>query len=173
MRPKSLLCGCFFAFATVLGAMEVQAAIVVGQAAPPLIAQELNTAGFDLERLRGKVIMVNFWATWCPPCREEMPLLDRVYQNYHGQGLEIIGISVDRARSRDEVATMAAQMSYPIAAITDVTVNGFGRPSVLPITYLVDREGIVSAILTPALGPLSEQALVTAVRPLLVTRTVR
>ena len=67
-------------------------------AAPALVATALDGQTFDLAKLRGKVVLVNFWATWCAPCRKEMPTLDAFYRRYRAQGFEMIGVSVDFAR---------------------------------------------------------------------------
>ena len=75
----------------------------VGQPAPSLVVQELDGQTFDLSAVRGKVVVVSFWATWCPPCRAEMPVLDAFYRRYHGQGLEMIGLSADRPHDRSDV----------------------------------------------------------------------
>src|SRR5271170_6577500 len=75
----------------------------VGQAAPPLHVPTLGGREFDLAALRGKVVIVSFWATWCPPCRAEMLILNAFYRRYHEQGLEVIGLSVDRPHDRSDV----------------------------------------------------------------------
>jgi thiol-disulfide isomerase/thioredoxin len=67
-----------------LTALDAQAATELGQPAPALLVQELNGQTFDLAALRGKVVVINFWATWCPPCRQEMPTLDAFYRRHHG-----------------------------------------------------------------------------------------
>ncbi|TLY80884.1 MAG: TlpA family protein disulfide reductase [Gammaproteobacteria bacterium] len=72
----------------------------VGDPAPALLVPELDGHGFDLSALRGKVVIVNFWATWCAPCRAEMPVLDAFYRRYHAQGLELLGLSIDDAHDR-------------------------------------------------------------------------
>src|SRR5579863_7939310 len=69
------------------------AAADVGQPAPALVAQELNGQTFDLAAQRGKVVIVNFWATWCPPCRKEMPDLQALYDKYKDQGFVVLSIS--------------------------------------------------------------------------------
>jgi cytochrome c biogenesis protein CcmG/thiol:disulfide interchange protein DsbE len=139
----------------------------VGQAAPALVVQELDGQLFDLSTLRGKVVIVNFWATWCPPCRQEMPVLDAVYQQYHGQGLEMIGLSINRSRERSDVRTRMQSFRYPAAMLSDATVNGFGTPNLLPVTFIVDRTGVVRARLSPDQTAMTEKRLADAVLPLL------
>jgi len=139
----------------------------VGQAAPALMAQELDGQTFDLGALHDKAVIVNFWATWCPPCRDEMPILDAFYRRYHGQGLEMIGLSVDRSRDRSQVLKVMQSFSYPAAMLEDAKVNGFGGPSVLPVTFVVDCKGVVRARLTPNQTPVTEKSLSDVVLPLL------
>src|SRR5580704_17172136 len=101
----------------------VFAAVDIGQPAPALVAQELDGQTFDLSAQRGKVVIVNFWATWCPHCREEMPALDAFYRRYHGQGLEMIGVSTDRPRDRSDVTKVMQSYSYPAALLDDAKIN--------------------------------------------------
>jgi cytochrome c biogenesis protein CcmG, thiol:disulfide interchange protein DsbE len=150
-----------------LAAPFAMGAAEVGQPAPALAAAELNGGGFDLGALRGKVVIINFWATWCVPCREEMPALDAFYRQHHGEGLEMIGISADRPRDRGDVVKVMQAFSYPAAMLGDVKVNGFGRPAALPLTYIVDAAGIVRAVMTPDKVVVTEDSLKQAVTPLL------
>jgi cytochrome c biogenesis protein CcmG, thiol:disulfide interchange protein DsbE len=120
-----------------------RAAPEMDQPAPPLIATALDGQTFDLAKLRGKVVLVNFWATWCAPCRREMPILDAFYRRYRGQGLDLIGISVDFARDSAKMRKAAAAVSYPTVMANDIPVNGFGPTDGVPVTYVVDAEGVV------------------------------
>jgi cytochrome c biogenesis protein CcmG, thiol:disulfide interchange protein DsbE len=120
-----------------------RAAPAMEEAAPPLIATALDGQAFDLSKLRGKVVLVNFWATWCAPCRKEMPTLDAFYRRYRGQGLELIGISVDFARDVAKTRKAAGAVAYPTALASDIPVNGFGPPEGVPVTYVIDAEGVV------------------------------
>jgi cytochrome c biogenesis protein CcmG, thiol:disulfide interchange protein DsbE len=153
------------------GAPSVHADSALGQPAPALIIEELNGNTFNLAAQRGKVTIVNFWATWCPPCRKEMPALDAFYRRYHSQGLEMIGLSDDRPHDRSEVAKVMQSYSYPAAMLGDAKSDGFNDPSALPVTYVVDRSGIVRAKFTPDDKPLTEEALAKAVLPLLAARS--
>lgn len=172
MRPASW----FFALVagaaiTLSAAGSAFAAAPVGKAAPALVVPELSGQEFDLAKLRGKVVIVNFWASWCAPCRKEMPALDAFYRRYHARGVEMIGLSADRSHDRSEVISIMRSLSYPAAMLYDAKVNGFGEPSELPTTYVVDAQGIVRARLTPQAKGMTEQSLAAVVLPLLPGRT--
>src|SRR5271163_150484 len=143
------------------------ASTTVGSAAPALVVPELNGQAFDLSAQHGKVVIVNFWATWCPPCREEMPALDAFYRRHHGDGLAMIGVSTDRPHDRSDVVKVMQTLSYPVAIMDDATVNDFGPPNVLPTTFVVDSSGILRAQFTPDQTPVTEKTLSDAVLPLL------
>ncbi len=146
------------------------ASATVGNAVPALVVPELDGQAFDLSAQHGKVVVVNFWATWCPPCREEMPALDAFYRRYHGQGLEMIGLSTDRPHDRSDVTKVMQSYSYPAAVLDDAKVNDFGSPDVLPVTFVVDRSGVIRATLTPGQTPVTEKSLSDAVLPLLAEK---
>jgi cytochrome c biogenesis protein CcmG, thiol:disulfide interchange protein DsbE len=139
----------------------------LGRPAPALVIEELNGSTFDLVAQRGKVTIVNFWATWCPPCRKEMPTLDAFYRRYHFKGLEMIGLSADRPRDRSDVIKVMQSFSYPAAMLDDAKSDGFGDPSELPLTYVLDAQGVIRAKFTPDEKPLTEQSLAASVLSLL------
>ncbi|HYB90467.1 MAG TPA: TlpA disulfide reductase family protein [Candidatus Binataceae bacterium] len=168
MRPAVRLAALAAAILAIAGLSEIaRAAAHVGEPAPALVVPELDGHPFDLAAQRGKVVIVNFWATWCRPCREEMPALDAFYRRYHGQGLELIGLSADRPHDRSDVGKMMQSFSYPAAMLDDAKVNDFDTPAVLPVTFVVDRDGVVRARLTPDETPVTEKSLADAVLPLL------
>jgi len=144
----------------------------VGSATPALVVPELDGQAFDLSAQRGKVVVVNFWATWCPPCRAEMPALDAFYRRYHGQGLEMVGLSTDRRHDRSEVGKVMKSYSYPAAMLIDAQGNDFGPPDVLPVTFVVDRSGVIRAKLTQDQTPVTEKSLSDAVLPILAEKPV-
>ncbi|HUA32048.1 MAG TPA: TlpA disulfide reductase family protein [Candidatus Binataceae bacterium] len=139
----------------------------VGQPAPALVVDEIGGSKFDLSALRGKVVIINFWATWCPPCRKEMPALEAFYKQYHAKGVEMIGVSADRPHDRRDVESAAKSLSYPVAMLEDAKDNGFEDPSSLPETFVVDRSGVIRAKFLADENGLSEESLTAAVQPLL------
>ncbi|MGB6488132.1 MAG: TlpA disulfide reductase family protein [Steroidobacteraceae bacterium] len=140
----------------------------VDQPAPQLVVPQLDGHPFDLAKLRGKVVLVNVWATWCSPCRLEMPTLNAFYRRYHSHGLDLLGLSIDDASDDAQVRQVMKQFSYPGALASAAKVNGFGEPIAVPITYVIDAHGVIRAQLQ-AEGPsgVSKQALEAAVLPLL------
>lgn len=121
-----------------------RAAPETGKAAPELVVTELDGQTFDLAKLRGKVVLVNYWATWCAPCRKDMPKLDTLYRRYHDQNLAMIGISIDRDSDLEKVRKLAPKLAYPVALLKGITNDGFGPPAGVPITWIVDSDGKIS-----------------------------
>jgi peroxiredoxin len=172
-RVKALLSVTAGCVALGLAGQPALAAVAVGQPAPALAAAELNGTGFALNALRGHVVVVNFWATWCAPCRAEMPALDAFYRRYHAMGLDMIGISADRPRDRSDVVKVMQAYAYPAAMLRDANPNGFGAPEALPITFVIDQAGVVRATFRPDQTGVTEQSLAAAVLPLLPPHAAR
>jgi len=131
------------AIAATFAVDRARAAPEIGEAAPPLVVTALDGTVIDLAKLRGKVVLVNFWATWCAPCRKEMPTFDAFYRRHRHESFELVGISIDFARDAAKMRKAAAPLAYPIAWINDAGVNGFGAPDGVPITYVIDAEGLI------------------------------
>jgi peroxiredoxin len=128
-------------------APQVRAAAGWGSAgtdAPAVTFEMLDGSALPLRQLKGQVVLVNFWATWCPPCRAEMPGFQRVYDARHSDGFTVVGVSTDEG-SRQQVASFLRDhaISYPVAVATQQTVAAFGGVSSLPTSLLIDRQGRV------------------------------
>jgi cytochrome c biogenesis protein CcmG, thiol:disulfide interchange protein DsbE len=162
----------------VLGAAGVAAALLAAaparaqydDSAPKLLAgRTLMGQPYDLAQLRGHVVIVHFWATWCPPCIREMPVLEAFYNRYQPRGVEVLALSEDRTRDVAQVHQLMhhGAMSYPVGMAHEATVNSFGDPSALPVTFGVDGQGIVRARLRPDAQELTLEGLAKIVDPLL------
>ena len=128
---------------------------VLDRPAPPYVAATLAGDSLSLESLRGRVVLLNFWATWCAPCRHETPFLQQLYESRRSDGLVIVGASLDTGDARDQVEAFVAEygVTYPI--LVDHQMKGMDRYRVLglPATFLVDRDGILRWM---RFGPVAE-----------------
>ncbi len=115
-----------------------------GDQAPEFTLPSLDGKAVSLSSYRGKVVMVHFWATWCPPCVEELPALERLYHAYAGKDLEVLTISVDEGGASDVAQFMRKnEFALPVLLNPDQSVARAYGTFKFPETYLVDREGIV------------------------------
>ena len=130
-------------FSVLLIAMPVMA---WGQSnkAPALALKDLRGRTVRLSSYRGKVVLLNFWATWCPPCRAEMPALIKMQRQYQSRGLQVIGITYP-PEALGEVRRFIRKLgvNYPIALGTKETKTLFDESETLPVTIVIDRQGHV------------------------------
>jgi cytochrome c biogenesis protein CcmG/thiol:disulfide interchange protein DsbE len=121
-----------------------------GQPAPPFELPLLDGGNVSLESLRGRVVLLNFWATWCKPCEAEMPAMERLHQTLAGGDFELLAVSTDAGR--DEVVAFQQKMklTFPIALDPSKRVSNEYQSYRFPESYLIDREG---KILSRYIGP--------------------
>ena len=142
-------------------------ALDVGDAAPALKSTTLDGQPFDLAALKGKVVVLNLWATWCSPCRVEMPALDAFYLKYRDKGVAMLGLDENDPDEIAEVRKVMADFHYPALMAQGAALNDFRMPRVLPMTYVIDAQGVIRARLWPGGTPVTEENLERAVQPLL------
>ena len=153
-----------------MGAMHwAFASLEVGKPAPSLEAKTIDGKHFSLADDKGKVVIVNFWATWCDPCRKEMPAMEKYYEKNKDKGLRILAISMDDPGDADKVREVMKSYTYPAAFQSDADYSGYGRIWRMPMTFFIDRNGILRR--DGGVGPpsIDLELLEKAVTPLLNT----
>ena len=135
------------------------------QRAPSYALTALDGSALSADALRGKVVLINFWATWCLPCRVEMPLLQRMSERHRGAGLVVAGLSVDRGPEQSVREFLRERgVTYPVAVVGPDVERAFGGVRGYPTSILIDRGGIIRHVVV---GPLAAASLEPAVRRLL------
>jgi peroxiredoxin len=125
------------------GAAALAAPGVQGMAAPDFTLRTVDGQNLRLNEQRGRVVLVNFWATWCGPCRQEMPHLNRLYEKYRASGLVLLGVNVDEnTRAAVDVASKLG-VKFPVLPDSDKTVSRLYDLRAMPSTVLIDRDGRV------------------------------
>lgn len=142
----------------------------VGRPAPDITLNTLDGQHIALHELRGKTVILTFWATWCVPCRDELPMLSRYAQAHAKDGLVVLGFSLDTPDTLPQVRQIASGLHFAVGLLGDPHVEGYGRIWHLPVSFVVDRGGLLvydgwkdtqpaltperlRQIVTPLLGP--------------------
>lgn len=132
---KNVMLVVLLMFSTVLGAKEVSGP------APDFTLASASGKNIKLSELRGEVVMVNFWASWCGPCREELPLLDELYQQYRDYGFTLLGVNVDENRAAADKLLEQIPVSFPVLYDPASAVSELYQVDAMPSTILIDRDG--------------------------------
>lgn len=140
-----------------------------GDPAPDFTLRDINGQSVSLSQFKGKVVVLAFWATWCGPCKEEMPHLEKLYKEKKDQGLVVLSINTDDARSASKVKPYIRTNGYtfPVLLDRDATVISTYNPGkTLPYTVVVDRNQEIAKVST-SYNPGDEKALAALVDQLL------
>jgi peroxiredoxin len=139
---------------------------LAGQEAPDFALKSASGSNLRLSEYRGDVVMINFWATWCGPCRQEMPLLNDLYTRYNRVGFSLLGVNIDDDSSRALEMAEELGVSFPVLFDDRKEVSKLYQVEAMPVTVLVDREGKVRHV---HLGykPGYEEKYLTQIRALL------
>lgn len=136
-----------------------------GLAAPPFTLTTFDKRKVTLAELKGKVVVINYWATWCAPCKAEMPMMHRYFKSNHARGLEMFGVTTEDSVPKYQLKQVSDLLSYPLS--NRMTGNYGAIDNAVPSTYIIDRKGIVrhakkgaysSAEFKAALDPLLAEA---------------
>jgi peroxiredoxin len=140
MKIKNCLLGLMF---SVVAATSLAASDLTGQAAPDFALKSSTGENLRLSEFRGDVVMINFWATWCGPCRQEMPLLDELYQRYERVGFSLLGVNIDDDSRKAMNMISDLGVNFPVLFDSAKEVSKLYQVNAMPVTVIVDRDGTV------------------------------
>ena len=115
----------------------------VGERAPPATLVTLDGQKMSTPDLVGNVVILTFWATWCVPCRDELPLLSKYSSEHASQGLRVLGFSLDGPEEVAGVRDVARSLSFPNGLLASSSAPGYGRIWRLPVNFTIDRKGLL------------------------------
>jgi cytochrome c biogenesis protein CcmG, thiol:disulfide interchange protein DsbE len=136
---------CVLALAGVCPRAVAQADPLLNKPAPLFVRNDLDKHRVDLAALRGRTVLLNFWATWCGPCKIEIPRFAEWQTRYKAEGLEIVGVSMDDDAALVQSLLRKQKVNYPIVMGDEQLGLQYGGILGLPVTWLIDRKGIVRA----------------------------
>ncbi len=113
----------------------------VGQMAPPLVLNTLEGKKIVTRDLSGEVVLVTFWASYCEPCQEELPLLSRYAEANAARGLRVLGFSLDGPELIGDVKKIASHLSFPVGLLGNPWAGGYGRIWRIPVSFVIARDG--------------------------------
>ena len=126
--------------------IKPQAGLEVGMQAPDFTLRNLNGNLEGLSEFKDKVIILNFWATWCAPCLEEMPAFEKLYRRYRSQGLTVIAVSLDKGdTSKVEKFVDEHSLTFPVLLDLDGIAERIYPSFTIPFTYVIDKRGKIAA----------------------------
>jgi len=140
MKFRKLILGGFFA---VFAATSLASSGLVGKEAPDFALKSTTGENLRLSEYRGNVVMLNFWATWCGPCRQEMPLLDDLYNRYERVGFTLLGVNIDDDSQRAIDMMRELGVNFPVLFDARKDVSKLYDVNAMPVTVILDREGNV------------------------------
>ena len=140
MKLKTLFVALGLSF---LAAGSLASSDMIGQKAPDFALKSSTGENLRLSEYRGEVVMLNFWATWCGPCRQEMPLLDDLYNRYERVGFKLLGVNIDDNSQRALDMMRELGVDFPILFDASKDVSKLYEVNAMPVTVILDREGNV------------------------------
>jgi len=153
MKPRNRPLRCMIAAVATVGALACaegpeqrsSRSVSVGAPAPRYAAQTLEGAPVSLQDQQGKVVLLNIWATWCKPCREEIPALEALHQRHASDGLLVAGVSIDQPGESEKIASFANALgvTYTLWHDSDDKVSTTFLAIGVPASYLIDRGGVL------------------------------
>jgi peroxiredoxin len=154
------------AILVIFTASSLAASSLEGQVAPDFVLKSASGENLRLSEYRGDVVLINFWATWCGPCRQEMPLLDDLYGRYQRVGFSLLGVNIDDDSRRAMQMVQELGVNFPVLFDESKEVSKLYKVEAMPVTVLVDREGRIRHVHN-GYKPGYEEKYLTEIRSLL------
>ena len=138
-----------------------------GKLAPSFEAITIKGERLSLSEQAGKTVIIHYWATWCPTCREEIPIFNTYYKKHQKDGLVMIFVSIDEPRDLSKVKEMMKSYEFPIVMDQETNARGYGRIWRIPLTFIIDKKGILRKSAWFDDGNINEAVLEKNITPLL------
>jgi cytochrome c biogenesis protein CcmG/thiol:disulfide interchange protein DsbE len=138
-----------------------------GKLAPTFEALTITGEKLNLTEQLGKTIIIHYWATWCPTCREEIPIFNTYYKKHQKDGLVMIFVSIDEPSDLSKVKEMMKSYAFPVAMEQDTKAKGYGRIWRIPLTFIIDKKGFLKKNAWFDDGNINEAVLEKNITPLL------
>jgi len=156
-----------FVFTVLLGLSNSAFSADVGLLAPEFSAELPNRQLFSTTKLRGQVVLIHFWATWCDACEQEIPALVNMYQQQKNKGFQVLLVSQDKLKDQAQAKSVMQKWPFPSVFASDAKFKDYGRIWRLPLTFVIDRKGILQKDGWTEDGVLSQEKLEKVLLPLL------
>jgi peroxiredoxin len=145
-RMHQLLVAGAVAVALAICSINAMAKPVSGEESPDFTLKSRDGGNIKLSEQRGNIVLINFWASWCGPCREELPAFEALYQEYQDLGVEILAVNVDDEAEKANVLLQDIEVSFPVLFDTSGEVSQLYDVSAMPTTVIVDRDGNIRVL---------------------------
>lgn len=167
LRPRYFVFSIALLLTTLLFSATGVADIPGGQKKAPDFTLKSSTGGnVKLSELRGRVVLVNFWATWCTPCKEELPFFNTLYRRYQNLGLEVLGVNIDKVSSQGAKMGTALGLSFPVLFDPSGKTSNLYQIRTMPTTFVVAKDGTLRHVHW-GFGPAEEARYESEIRALL------
>ncbi len=153
--------------ASATGSTQSASAPQVGFSAPDFTLKSIDGESVTLSELKGQAVLINLWATWCPPCRAEMPTIEKMYKEYKDQGLVVLAVDMTYQDDPSAVIPFAQEyaLTFPILLDDKAQVGEAYQLRSLPSTYFINRAGVITEVIIG--GPMAEALLRTRIEQIL------
>ncbi len=142
-QARKKLAACVSAVLIFTCTQTFASSVKLSEAAPDFTLKSLQGSNLRLEEYRGQVVLINFWASWCGPCRQEMPILDRLHQRYEDTGFAVLGVNVEGEVKPAKEIVDKTNVTFPVLIDEGQAVSELYDLEAMPSTVVVDRDGVV------------------------------